>query len=92
LLDKLLERDDYDWCYNADACQDLVGNGVIEPALAVRTALQNVASVAALLIVTGALVAEGSKREAIPLLSAGAGIDVNHGLRAFGQAHQSQWR
>ena len=43
--------------------QDLVGAGVIDPAKVVRTALQDAASVAALLITTEALVAEKPKKQ-----------------------------
>ena len=43
--------------------QDLVKAGVIDPAKVVRTALQDAASVASLLITTEALVAELPKEE-----------------------------
>ncbi|MFX8589562.1 chaperonin GroEL, partial [Acinetobacter baumannii] len=43
--------------------QDLVANGVIDPAKVVRTALQDAASVAGLLITTEALVAEKPKKD-----------------------------
>ncbi|HTN62106.1 MAG TPA: chaperonin GroEL [Devosia sp.] len=77
LVGKLLEKDDYNWGYNAATgeYQDLVGNGVIDPAKVVRTALQDAASVAALLITTEALVAEKPRKEAAPVLPAGAGMD-----------------
>ncbi|MNT92437.1 60 kDa chaperonin 5 [compost metagenome] len=76
-MGKLLEKDDYNWGYNAATgeYQDLVGNGVIDPAKVVRTALQDAASVAALLITTEALIAEKPKKEAAPALPAGAGMD-----------------
>ena len=77
IVGKLLEKDDYNWGYNAATgeYQDLVGNGVIDPAKVVRTALQDAASVAALLITTEALVAEKPRKEAAPALPAGAGMD-----------------
>ena len=77
IVGKLLEKDDYGWGYNAATgeYQDLVGNGVIDPAKVVRTALQDAASVAALLITTEALVAEKPKKDAVPALPAGAGMD-----------------
>ena len=77
IVGKLLEKDDYGWGYNAATgeYQDLVGNGVIDPAKVVRTALQDAASVAALLITTEALVAEKPKKDAAPALPAGAGMD-----------------
>ncbi len=65
IVGKLLEKDDYSWGYNAATgeYQDLVANGVIDPAKVVRTALQDAASVAGLLITTEALVAEKPKKE-----------------------------
>ena len=74
---KLLEKDEYNWGYNAaiGEYQDLVSKGVIDPAKVVRTALEDAASVASLLITTEALVAEKPKKEAAPALPAGAGMD-----------------
>jgi chaperonin GroEL len=65
VVGKLLEKNDYNWGYNAATgeYQDLVRGGVIDPAKVVRTALQDAASVAALLITTEALVAEKPKKE-----------------------------
>jgi len=73
---KLLEKDDYNWGYNAATgeYQDLVSTGVIDPAKVVRTALEDAASVASLLITTEALVAEKPKKEAAPAMPA-AGMD-----------------
>jgi chaperonin GroEL len=77
IVGKLLEKEDYSWGYNAatGTYQDLVAAGVIDPAKVVRTALQDAASVAALLITTEALVAEKPKKEAAPAAPAGAGMD-----------------
>jgi chaperonin GroEL len=77
IVGKLLEKDDYNWGYNAATgeYQDLVGSGVIDPAKVVRTALQDAASVASLLITTEALVAEKPKKEAAPALPPGGGMD-----------------
>ncbi|MEJ5979561.1 chaperonin GroEL [Novosphingobium sp. PS1R-30] len=63
IVGKLLESEDYNWGFNAATGQyeDLVGSGVIDPAKVVRTALQDAASVASLLITTEALVAEAPK-------------------------------
>jgi chaperonin GroEL len=65
VVGKLLENDKYTWGFNAATgdYQDLVGAGVIDPAKVVRTALQDAASVAGLLITTEALVAEKPKKE-----------------------------
>jgi chaperonin GroEL len=68
IVGKLLERSDYSWGYNAaiGEYQDLVAAGVIDPAKVVRTALQDAASVASLLITTEALIAEKPKTETTP--------------------------
>ncbi|WP_257558066.1 chaperonin GroEL [Sphingobium sp. CFD-2] len=65
IVGKLLESSDYNWGFNAATAeyQDLVQAGVIDPAKVVRTALQDAASVASLLITTEALVAELPKDE-----------------------------
>ncbi|MFZ5727050.1 MAG: chaperonin GroEL [Pseudomonadota bacterium] len=65
IVGKLLESSDYNWGFNAATgeYEDLVKVGVIDPAKVVRTALQDAASVAALLITTEALVAELPKEE-----------------------------
>jgi chaperonin GroEL len=65
IVGKLLESDDYNWGFNAATgdYEDLVKSGVIDPAKVVRTALQDAASVASLLITTEALVAELPKEE-----------------------------
>jgi chaperonin GroEL len=63
VVGKLLEKADYSWGFNAATgeYQDLVKAGVIDPAKVVRTALQDAASVASLLITTEALIAEAPK-------------------------------
>ena len=65
IVGKLLEGDDYNHGFNAGTgeYEDLVKSGVIDPAKVVRTALQDAASVASLLITTEALVAELPKED-----------------------------
>ena len=65
IVGKLLEGDDYNHGFNAATgeYEDLVKSGVIDPAKVVRTALQDAASVASLLITTEALVAELPKKD-----------------------------
>jgi chaperonin GroEL len=64
VVGKLLENDSYNWGFNAATgeYQDLVKAGVIDPTKVVRTALQDAASVAALLVTTEALVADKPKK------------------------------
>jgi len=71
VVGKLLEKTDYNWGYNAATgeYQDLVKAGIIDPAKVVRTALQDAASVASLLITTEALIAEKPKAEKAPAAS-----------------------
>jgi chaperonin GroEL len=66
VVGRLLEKDQYNWGFNAATAeyQDLVSAGVIDPAKVVRTALQDAASVAGLLITTEALVADKPKKQA----------------------------
>lgn len=65
IVGKLLESADYNWGFNAATGkhEDLVQAGVIDPAKVVRTALQDAASVASLLITTEAIVADAPKEE-----------------------------
>ncbi|MCC7013318.1 MAG: chaperonin GroEL [Planctomycetes bacterium] len=53
------------WGYNAanDSYEDMVAAGVIDPAKVIRTALQNAASVASLLLTTDALVSDMPEEE-----------------------------
>jgi chaperonin GroEL len=76
VVGKLLEKEHYNWGFNAATgeYQDLVSAGVIDPAKVVRTALQDAASVAGLLITTEALVADKPKKEASAPVPAG-GMD-----------------
>ncbi|WP_407184670.1 chaperonin GroEL [Bradyrhizobium centrosematis] len=64
VVGKLLENETYTWGFNAATgeYQDMVKAGVIDPAKVVRTALQDAASVASLLITTEALVADKPKK------------------------------
>ena len=77
IVGRLMEKEECGWGFNAATgeYQDLVGAGVIDPAKVVRTALQDAASVASLLITTEALVAEVPKpAETTPGGAAGAGF------------------
>ncbi len=60
VLGKILENDNSAYGYDAQSGEygDLISKGIIDPAKVVRTALQGAASVAGLLIMTEAMVAE----------------------------------
>ena len=64
--------------YNAvtDVYEDLVKAGVIDPTKVTRTALQNAASVATLLLTSDALVAEKPKKEKAPAMPQGGEEDM----------------
>jgi chaperonin GroEL len=57
---QILQRDDYSWGYDAQTgtFRDLLVAGIVDPAKVVRTALQGAASMAGLMIMTEAMVAE----------------------------------
>ncbi len=65
IVGKLLEANEYSRGFNAatGTYEDMVAAGVIDPAKVVRTALQDAASVAGLLITTEAIVTEAPKEE-----------------------------
>jgi chaperonin GroEL len=64
VVGKILESDNATFGFNAQTEQyvDLVADGVIDPAKVVRTALQDAASVAGLLITTEAAIVEAPKK------------------------------
>ena len=65
VVGKLLESNSDDFGYDAqnDAYGDMFEKGIIDPAKVVRTALQDAASIASLLITTEASVAEAPKKD-----------------------------
>ncbi|MBX3203177.1 MAG: chaperonin GroEL, partial [Labilithrix sp.] len=78
VVNKVKEGKD-DFGYNAatDQYGNLLSQGVIDPVKVVRTALQNAASVASLMLTTECLVAERPKEEKA---AAGGGHDHGHGF------------
>ena len=74
---KVLESKDQHFGYNAltGKFEDLVKAGVIDPTKVTRTALENAASIAALLLTTEALVAEIPERKLAPAGGQGGGMD-----------------
>jgi chaperonin GroEL len=77
---KILESKDYSFGYNAQTGEygDLVKQGVIDPAKVVRTALQDAASVAGLLVTTEAMVAEKPKPKTPPAMPPGGMGDMDY--------------
>jgi chaperonin GroEL len=62
---KIFARSQRSWGYNAQTGEygDMIKMGIVDPVKVVRTALQDAASVAGLLITTEAMVAELPKKE-----------------------------
>jgi chaperonin GroEL len=77
---KILDKGDYAFGFNAQTAEygDLVKQGVIDPTKVVRTALQDAASVAGLLVTTEAMVAEKPKPKAAPAMPPGGMGDMDY--------------
>ena len=78
---KLLESNDFNYGYDAQkgVYADMVKSGIIDPVKVVRSALQDAASVASLLITTEAMVAELPKKDA-PMPGGGGGMGGMGGM------------
>jgi chaperonin GroEL len=78
VVGKISENDAYSYGYDAQEGEygDLVSKGIIDPTKVVRTALQDAASIAGLLMTTEAMVAEKPKKETpMPAMPPGGGMD-----------------
>jgi chaperonin GroEL len=78
VVGKLLEKNSENWGYDAqkNEYRDLVSAGIIDPTKVVRTALQDAASVAGLLITTEAMIADKpEKKQAGPPMPDMGGMD-----------------
>ncbi len=77
VVGKLIEHKDYAFGYDAQREEygDLYKLGIIDPTKVVRTALQDAASIAGLLITTEAMVAEKPKKESPAPAMPGGGMD-----------------
>jgi len=71
VVGRILDKNEENYGYNAQTSEygDMIAMGIVDPVKVVRTALQNAASVASLLITTEAMIAELPKKE-----SAGGGM------------------
>jgi chaperonin GroEL len=78
IVGKISENDSYAYGYDAQEGKyvDLISKGIMDPTKVVRTALQDAASIAGLLITTEAMVAEKPKKETpMPPVPPGGGMD-----------------
>ncbi len=75
VVGKILEKDQDNWGYNAQTGEygDMIAMGIVDPVKVVRTALQDAASVAGLLVTTEAMIAELPKKEAAGGMPGGMG-------------------
>ncbi len=74
VVGKILDKNEENYGYNAQTSEygDMIAMGIVDPVKVVRTALQNAASVASLLITTEAMIAELPKKEsAMPPMPGG---------------------
>src|SRR5437773_1916671 len=73
VVGKVKESKDKNFGYNAqtDKFEDLVASGVIDPTKVTRTALQNAASIASLLLTTECVVVEKKEKEKAPPMPGG---------------------
>ena len=69
VVGKMLEGKDTNWGFNAQTgkYEDLVKSGIIDPTKVVRTALQDAASVAGLLVTTEAMIADKPEKKDSPM-------------------------
>jgi chaperonin GroEL len=76
VVGKLLEANEYSYGYDAQTGEygDLAGRGIIDPTKVVRTALQDAASIAGLIVTTEATITEHPKKEASAMPGGGGGM------------------
>ncbi len=81
VVGKLIENSSYAYGYDAQTGEygDLIKLGIIDPTKVVRTALQDAASVAGLVVTTEATVVEAPKKET-PAMPAGGGMGGMGGM------------
>jgi chaperonin GroEL len=79
---RILDHDEYNWGYDAQTGEfkDLVRAGIVDPTKVVRTALQDAASVAGLLVTTEAMVAEKPERKGPAMPPGGGGMGGMGGM------------
>jgi chaperonin GroEL len=76
VIGKLLDKGDANYGFDAQTSEyvDMLKAGIIDPTKVVRLALQDAASVAALLVTTEAMVAEKPEKKAAPAMPHGGGM------------------
>ena len=82
IVGKILENKSQTYGYNAQTGEfgDMISNGIVDPTKVVRTALQDAASVAGLLVTTEAMIAESPKKESAAPAMPGGGMGGMGGM------------
>ena len=82
VVERVREKNEKNWGYNAatDTYEDMVKAGVIDPTKVTRTALQNAASIAGLLLTTECVVMEQPEEKAMPMGGGGGGMGDMGGM------------
>ena len=82
VVGKITDNNSETFGFNAQTEEfvDMLQAGIVDPAKVVRTALQDAASVAGLLITTEAMVAEAPKKESAPAMPGGGGMGGMGGM------------
>jgi chaperonin GroEL len=77
VVGKLLEKGEVNWGFDAQSNEykDMFKAGIIDPTKVVRTALQDAASVASLVLTSEAMVAENPEKKPVPAMPSGNGMD-----------------
>jgi chaperonin GroEL len=80
VVGKVRESDNPNFGYNAqtDTYEDLVVSGVIDPTKVTRTALENAASIASLMLTTEAMVADIPEKKSAPAGPGGHGPEMDY--------------
>ncbi|MFY9725968.1 MAG: chaperonin GroEL [Bryobacteraceae bacterium] len=80
VVEKVRENSNPNFGFNAstDTFEDLVAAGVIDPTKVTRTALQNAASIASLMLTTEAMVAEIPEKKPAPMGPGGHGPEMDY--------------
>src|SRR5579872_902294 len=80
VVGKIRESNNANFGFNAmtDTYEDLVAAGVIDPTKVTRTALQNAASIASLMLTTEAMIAEIPEKKPAPMPGGGHGPEMDY--------------
>ena len=76
VLSKVMEgQEDFGFNAATDSFENLLAAGVLDPTKVVRSALQNAASVAGLMLTTEAMIAEKPAKKKVPAMPAGGDME-----------------